>query len=132
MTALKPNQADAYLPAREHLDSIISHLQSVDRMTHSDLEQFLNDEGREILRRCVQGYLDERGPGAVCEPVVDASGQQHTHRRLNSRSLTTIFGEVDVARQGYGGRGPGRHLPLGGQRDITPENENATEQQTRV
>src|SRR5215813_8066132 len=105
MTALKPNQADAYLPAREQLDSIISHLQSVKRMTHNELEQFLNDEGREILRRCVQGYLDERGPGAVADPVVDASGQQHTHRRLNSRSLTTIFGEVDVARQGYGGRG---------------------------
>ena len=105
VAALDPMNADAYAPAREKLDSIISHLQTVDRMTHSELDQFLDTDGREILRRLYQGYLDQCGPGAVTEPVVDANGQEHTHQRLHSRSLTTIFGEVTLDRQGYGGRG---------------------------
>lgn len=74
-------------------------------MTLDDLEQFLNDEGREILRRCIQGFLEERGPGAVDEPVIDAEKLEHTHRRLNTRSVTTIFGDVTVTRQGYAGHG---------------------------
>jgi len=102
--ALKPVQADAYLSAQKQLDSIISHLRLSDRMTHSELEQFLNVDGREILRRLFQGYIDERGPGAAAESVVDANGQEHTHQRLHSRSLQTIFGEVTLDRQGYGGR----------------------------
>lgn len=102
---LKSEQADAYVPAREQLDSIISHLQSVPRMTLNDLEQFLHDEGREILRRCIQGFLDERGPGAVDQPVIDANDLEHAHRRVNTRSVTTTFGDVTVTRQGYGGRG---------------------------
>src|SRR5262249_5063328 len=119
--SLEPAQADAYLPAREQLDSIISHLQSVKRMTHSELEQFLNVDGRERLRRCDQGYVDERGPGAVAEPVVDAIGQEHTHQRLNSRSITTIFGEVTVARQGYSGRGLESLHPFDAELNLPPE-----------
>jgi len=103
--ALDQLQANAFLPALEQFNFIISHLRSTGPMTHSELEQFLDLDGREMLRRIYQGYLDERGPGAVTEPVVDANGQEHTHQRLHSRSLTTIFGEVTFDRQGYGGRG---------------------------
>lgn len=104
-TQTKAEEADAYFPARKQLEFIITHLQSVQRMTLNDLEQFLDDEGREILRRCIQGFLNERGPGAVDEPVIDANDLEHTHCRLNTRSVTTTFGEVSVSRQGYSGRG---------------------------
>lgn len=123
---LDPVQADAYAPAREQLDSIISHLQTVDRMTHSELEQFLDTDGREILRRLYQGYLDERGPGAVTEPVLDANGQEHTHQRLHSRSLTTIFGEVTLDREGYGGRGLKSLHPLDAELNLPPESYSHT------
>jgi hypothetical protein len=124
--ALDPVQADAYLSAQEQFNSIISHLRSTDRMTHSELEQFLDVDGREILRRIFQGYLDERGPGAVAEPVIDAKGQEHTHRRLHSRSLTTIFGEVTLDRQGYGGRSlPSLH-PLDAELNLPSENYSHT------
>lgn len=124
--ALKPDQADAYLPAQQQLDSIISHLRSTDRMTHSELEQFLNLDGREILRRIYQGYLDQRGPGAVDEPVVDADGQEHRHQRLESRSLQTIFGEVTLDRQGYGGRGLESLHPLDAEFNLPPESYSHT------
>jgi hypothetical protein len=123
---LNPAQADAYLPAQEQFDSIISHLRSTDRMTHSELEQFLNLEGREILRRIFQGYIDERGHGAVTEPVVDAMGQEHTHQRLHSRSLTTIFGEVTLERQGYGGRSLESLHPLDAELNLPPESYSHT------
>ena len=91
--ALNSTQADAYLLAQEQYDSIITRLraQQAQRMTHSELEQFLDHEGRELLRRMFQAHLDERGPGSVSEPVVDAQGREHTHQRLHSRSLKTIF-----------------------------------------
>src|SRR5262249_15587692 len=124
--ALKPVQADAYSPAREQLNSIISYLRSTDRMTHSELEQFLDVEGHEILRRILQGYLDERGPGAVAEPVLDANGQEHTHQRLHSRSITTIFGEVTPDRQGYGGRELESLHPLVAELNLPPESYSHT------
>src|SRR5262245_42310152 len=124
--ALEPVRADAYAPAREQLDSIISHLQTVDRMTHSELEQFLDADGREILRLLYQGYLDERGPGAVTEAVLDANGQEHTHQRLHSRSLQTIFGEVTLDRQGYGGHGLKSLHPLDAELNLPPESYSHT------
>ena len=123
---LDPVKASAYAPAREQLDSIISHLQTVDRMTHSELEQFLDTDGREILRRLYQGYLDQRSPGAVTEPVRDANGEEHTHQRLHSRSLTTIFGEVALDRQGYGGRGIKSLHPLDAELNLPPESYSHT------
>jgi hypothetical protein len=124
--ALDQLQADAYLPAQEQFDSIISHLRESSRMTHSELEQFLNIDGREMLRRIFQGYLDERGPGAVTEPVLDANGQEHTHQRLHSRSLKTIFGEVSLNRQGYGGRGVESLHPLDAELNLPPESYSHT------
>lgn len=123
---LAPVQADAYWPAQKQLDSIISQLRSTARMTHSELEQFLNLDGREILRRIFQGYIDERGPGAVAEPVVDATGQEHTHQCLHARSLTTIFGAVTLERQGYGGRSLSSLHPLDAELNLPPESYSHT------
>jgi hypothetical protein len=104
---LKPDQADAYAPAQEQFDSIKSHLRSAQskNWTASDLEQYLDVNGHELLRLMAQGFFDEQGPGCVAEPVVDSNGQEHTHQRLHGRTVKLIFGDVIVNRQGYGGRG---------------------------
>jgi hypothetical protein len=73
------------------------------------------------MRRCVQGYLDEQSPGGVTEPVVDSKGRVHTHQRLHSRTLTTIFGAVLVKRLGYGGRGLKSLHPLDAKLNLPPE-----------
>jgi len=118
----KPVQADSWLPALEQFDSIKSYLRSAqaNRMTHSEIEEFLDLGGRELLRRMMQAHLDERGPGAVDEPVHDANGKVHTHQRLHSRSITTIFGEVTLNRQGYGGRGLESLHPLDAKLNLPP------------
>jgi hypothetical protein len=107
-------------------NSILSNLVCAQRRqkknwTLTDLEEFLNVEGREIMRRCVQGYLDEQSPGGVTEPVVDSKGRVHTHQRLHSRTLTTIFGAVLVKRLGYGGRGLKSLHPLDAKLNLPPE-----------
>jgi len=121
---LRPTPADAYLSAQEQFDSIITNLQSAQaqRMTHSQLEQLLEIEGRELLRRMLQAHLDERGPGRVCEPVIDAVGKTHTHQRLQRRSIQTIFGQVEISRQGYAGRGLESLHPLDAELNLPPEN----------
>lgn len=121
--ALKPVQADAYAPAQEQFDSIKSRLRSAQAKgwTVSNLEEFLDVEGREMLRLFVQGYLDEQGPGSVAEPVVDSNGRQHTHQRFHSRSIVTLFGSVVVNRQGYGGRGLKSLHPLDAKLNLPPE-----------
>ena len=117
-------KADAYGSAEEHYDSIITTLRSelAQQMTQSQVEELLDTQGRELLRRFFQGYLEERGPGAVSEPVADAIGLWHTHQRLHTRSFKTIFGVVTLKRQGYGGRGQASLHPLDAQLQLPPEN----------
>ncbi|HEX5080844.1 MAG TPA: ISKra4 family transposase [Blastocatellia bacterium] len=124
----EPVQADTWLSAQEQFHSIKSHLRSTQarRMNHSELEEFLDREGRELLRRMLQAHLDERGPGSVDQPVVDAKGQEHTHQRLRSRSITTIFGEVTLDRQSYGGRGLKSLHPLDAELNLPPESYSHT------
>src|SRR5437867_1461581 len=119
----KPNEADAYLSAREQYDSITARLRSdqAQRMTHSELEEMIEAEGRELLRRLLHAHLEERGPGEVTEPVVDQAGDTHTHQRVHSRSIKTIFGLVKVTRAGYGGRGLASLHPLDGELNLGPE-----------
>ena len=117
-------KADAYGSAEEHYDSIITTLRSelAQQMTHSQLEELLETKGRELCRRMFQAHLEERGTGAVSEPVVDAIGLAHTHQRLHTRSFKTIFGVVTLKRQGYGGRGQSSLHPLDAALQLPPEN----------
>ena len=118
-----PIQADAYQPALEQFYSIKSRLRSMQslRLTHSDLEQFLELEGAELMRLTFQAFLDELGPGAIIEPIIDAAGRKHPHQRLNSRTIKTIFGEVTLARRGYSGRGLESLHPLDAELNLPPE-----------
>ena len=119
----KPTVANAYLSAYEQFDSIITQLRSPhsQRMTHSQLESLLETEGRELLRRLLQAHLDERSPGRVAEPVRGADGKEHTHQRPHTRPLETVFGEVEVTRQGYGGGGQASLHPLDAELNLPPE-----------
>ena len=97
----------AYIAAYEKFDHLVSRLRSpqTQRMTHSALEQLLETEGRELLRRLLQAHLADRAPGTVTVAVSDAAGQAHTHQRTQRRELESVFGTVEIARTGYGGRG---------------------------
>jgi hypothetical protein len=122
-TVSKPPVAEAYLSAREQFDSIITQLRSSQTqcMKLNQVEELLETEGRELLRRLLQGHLDERSPGAVEEPVLDASGRNHSQRRLHTRSIKTIFGKVELRRAAYGGRDLESLHPLDTELNLPPE-----------
>jgi hypothetical protein len=114
---------DVYATAHEHFDYLIAQLHSpeVHQMTHSELEALLEVEGRELLRRLLQAHLDERSPGTVAAPVLDADGHPCAPQRCHTRHLMTLFGEVEVVRMGYGGRSTPSLHPLDAALNLPPE-----------
>jgi len=98
--------------SEEQFQRLTRRLQSseTEGMGHSDLEQLIEKEGRELLRRLFQEHLQLRAQReadrGLTAAVVGANGEERTHqRRSTTRPLMTIFGPVEVERIQYGGRG---------------------------
>jgi hypothetical protein len=84
----------------------------------SELERESERRGREILRLALQAHIDARGEGDVGAAIVLTGGQESvrlTHKRLHTRPLITLFGEVLVTRLGYSARGHEAIHPLDAQ-----------------
>ena len=56
-------EAKAYLSSRE-----------AQQMSESDLERELHRRGQELMRKLLQGHLDQRSPGEAAGPVEGADG----------------------------------------------------------
>ncbi len=115
-------KTDAYQPAREQFEALLLTLQApkTQEMTHDELEQLLLTEQRELMRRCLQGHLDERGKGVVSAPVVSACGQAHPHQRTHRRQIESVFGTLRLSRTGFGGRGLDCLHPLDAALNLPP------------
>jgi hypothetical protein len=119
-------QADPFATSREKFEGIVAHLRgpSMSSATHSAIEEWLDVEGRELLRRLVQDHLTLR---AAVEPKrLAVVGSEGTARREvvkdEGRPLNTIFGDVGVARLAY--RAPrkevGNLMPLDLELNLPP------------
>src|ERR1700676_237499 len=61
-------------------------------------------KGREVQRLLLQAHLQHRGNGDIgpALQLEQADGALlYSHRRLSARSLTTVFGTVELVRMGY-------------------------------
>ena len=91
--------------------------------------------GQEVLRLLLQEHIDRRGAGDVGAALrVSAPGGGpllYTHRRLYTRRLITIFGEVSITRMGYGRRGQRWIHPLDAELQL-PERVYSYEIQRRL
>ena len=76
-------------------------------LTHGELEERLESEGRELVRALFQDSIDLRAARERrLEAVVDAEGVVHANvERSHERSLQTVFGQVTVSRLAYRQRG---------------------------
>ena len=90
-------------------------------MSESDLERELHRRGQELIRKLLQGHLDQRGPGEAAGPVEGADGVERPERRVHERRLETTFGPVDVERGGYGRAGHDSLHPLDASLNLPPE-----------
>ena len=78
--------AKAYLCSRE-----------ARQMSESDLERELHRRGQELMRKLLQGHLDQRSPGEAAGPVA-GDEVERSERRVHERHLETTFGTVQVER----------------------------------
>src|SRR6266851_2737572 len=79
------------------------------------IESQQQDKGREVQRLLLQAHLQHRGDGEV-GPALQLHQQDgevlYSHRRLGARSLTTVFGTVELVRMGYSRPGTPSIFPL--------------------
>ena len=81
----------------------------------SEIERESERRGREIVRLSLQAHVDARGDGDVGEAIVLAGEDgslRLAHKRVHSRPLVTLFGELRIARMGYGAPGHDAIHPL--------------------
>ena len=85
----------AFSACREQLENIIVALLSPERaiQEHGEVEVFIQEEGTELLRKLLQGYLDVRADTEIRhEHVMSPAGQTLNHVRTNtSRSMTCLW-----------------------------------------
>lgn len=115
---------DHYSVAREELEAVISFLQSgeAERLTASELEGAIRERSWDLLRQLLQAHIESRGSGEAAAPVIDADGvERRAPPREHQRTLTTIFGDVSVARLGYGGEGRKSLHPLDAELNLPAE-----------
>lgn len=104
-----PAPLDVFADSRARFDSLVAMLSGVEAAvsTHGELEERLHIDGMELLRGLLQDHLRLR---ALQEQRVDAvTGSDGVVRtraeRGRTRTLATVFGEVEVERIVY--RAPG-------------------------
>jgi hypothetical protein len=100
------NSSIEFTAARQLFEELVNWLSSDSScgLEHSELESKLQINGNEILRRLLQGYLNRRSEDEIEGECQGSDGAKRTHKRRQTRKLTTIFGTVTVSRIGYGGR----------------------------
>src|SRR5438552_10761608 len=79
------------------------------------VEQQQDLKGREVQRLLLQAHVDLRGRGDVGPSLCVALGDSislFTHRRLQERTLKTVFGEIKIDRMAYSRQGQDIIHPL--------------------
>jgi len=80
-----------------------------------EMECRQQNRGREVQRLLLQAHLRQRGNGDV-GPALHLHQPDgkllYSHRRLGARSLTTVFGTVELVRMGYSRPGVPGIFPL--------------------
>lgn len=105
------------------LETLIDRLRSPESggLTHGEAEALIELEGREVLRRLYQGYLESRGTGDVGPVLVGADGIRRTRRFHSTRRLESLFGTVEITRLGYRMPEVAALFPLDAQLSLPPE-----------
>ncbi|MFJ8013805.1 hypothetical protein [Streptomyces sp. NPDC096339] len=104
---------DPFACSMEAVKSLAARLSAPETaaLAHAAVEHLLDTDGREILRRFFQDYLDLRAWREEHTPpdreVRGEGGEIRPYRETgHERQLTCLFGKVRVARCAW--RGPGR------------------------
>jgi hypothetical protein len=111
--------------AFQQFTNVVTQLRSeaAQHLEHGHVEQLLETEGRELLRRLLQGHLDYRAAHETAwESLEGADGIIRTHHRVGCQTqVATLFGEVTVTRRSYGARGVPSLFALDAELNLPPD-----------
>jgi hypothetical protein len=117
--------SDAFARSREQFDAMLGWLASAetDGLEHAELEDRLQAEGRELLRRMLEDKLDLRAcHEARLDEVADAAGvPRKAVEAGHERPLSSVFGEVRVGRLAHRQRGEENLYVADGQLNLPEE-----------
>jgi hypothetical protein len=114
---------DEFVAAREQFEKLMGDLRSESArgLEHGEAESLIAREGNELMRRLMQGYVDQRTAAEErCEGVTGADGEERRYCRARSRLLVTLFGEVTIRRLGYSGARLESVFPLDAALNLAP------------
>ena len=97
------------------LQGMIGYLESkqAQELEHGAIESYIHDEGHEVLRKLLQGFLDEKATNEERKTVYSADKVQLTHlKTAQSRNLESVFGQVTVKRNSYSQRHQPSQFPM--------------------
>lgn len=114
MENLLPNTESPFTTSTEKYLELTNYLQSATTfsMTHSDLEQILSHEGRELMRRLLEEHFGFRGDGDKWKSIIGSDGIERSYKQLRPRKLMTVFGKITIKRMGYSRPGENSLFPL--------------------
>ncbi len=116
---------DAFGASRESFEDLLAWLEGTEAasLSHAELEDQLDQRGRELLRQMMQGQLDLRAMREQrADEVVDVDGVAHGAVEAgHHRPLMSIFGHVEVERLAYRHRGHANLYPADGQLNLPEE-----------
>lgn len=102
-------EAHQFSLSKQKFESLIRRLKSKEtsQLDHAALEELVDKDGREVLRQLYQDHLDLRAAQEEKQESIQGSdGQYRNHRREGeTKKLRVIFGDVEVTRISYEGRG---------------------------
>lgn len=88
---------------------------AADHLGLAEIEPACEQRGRELVRLALQAHLDARGPGDVGPAIIveaPAGPLRLGYKKLHSRTVVTIFGQLRVARVAYSAPGQCSIHPL--------------------
>lgn len=101
--------SDGFASSRQSFESVVAFLESEEAsgLDHGELEEHLEQASREMFRRLFQDHLVVRAQREErLGEVVDSEGTPRGSVEAgHSRTLTTVFGAVEVERFAYRRRG---------------------------
>jgi len=122
---IQPCAKEVFQDAIDKFQALVEHLRSdtTQHLEHGDIEVLIKQDGTEVLRCLLQGYLDLR---THSEPkpayVIGKDGVSRSHKRSNcTRTLMSLFGEVDLRRMRYSKRDRSSVHPMDEALNLPPD-----------
>jgi len=114
---------ETFSSAHEQMEKMVTALRSTKMLSaeHSEVETFVQEQGRELERLLYQAHLDLRSERERPVSVRGADEVERPYRRPSRRPLGTILGRVMVARLAYQALGVVGLHPMDASLNLPPE-----------